>query len=381
MTRLLLLALALVSCAPGPRHLDNLTERRERFRNDVRTDYTMVRKRFFARVAMHADGRADGTLDLLALSGGGAMAAFGAGFLQGWKDRPREFDVVTGVSSGSLVAPYAFVNTDPAIDKIVELFRHPGSDWVKLRIFGAMFGARSLLDASGLCREIERQMSPEFLAEVAAGVDDQRSLLIATTDLDLGWLRIWDATHLARQKKRERFQQVLLASAALPGVFPPIEIDGQLYADGGTSAQYVAGVDAAWIQEALEQLKDNPDSKLREIRLWVIVNNKVETPAAATPLNWTKILERGVTVIMRQTTVTQIRKTMLAAQALEQRYGVKCTLRYVAIPRDTAEVPLGADVFDAASQQILVDVGRKMGADPKSWKSSIENPEWPTGGQ
>jgi hypothetical protein len=354
-----------------------LTVRRLRFQEDVGADYAVVRERFRQRIAMHADGRADGTVDLLALSGGGAMAAFGAGFLQGWKDRPDEFDVVTGVSSGSLVAPYAFVNTDAALGEIVTLFRNPGPDWVNLRLFGAMFGRRSLLDSSGLNEEMDRQMSDEFLAQIGAGVDDHRSLLIATTDLDLGWMRIWDATRIAREKKTERFKKVLLASAALPGIFAPIEIDGQLHADGGTSAQYIGGVDLVWIQEALERLKDNPDSKLRELRLWVIVNNKVESPAQAVPLSWSKVLERGVTVIMRQTTVTELRMSILAAEALQHRYGVKCSVRYVAIPRDTAEVPLGADVFDAAAQQILVDVGRRMGADPSSWRTTIENPQWP----
>ena len=123
------------------------------------------------------------------------------------------------------------------------------------------------------------------LGQGGAAPTAMRSLLIATTDLDLGWMRMWDATRIAKENKPERFKQVLLASAALPGVFAPIEIDGQLHADGGTSAQYAAGIDLEWVQDALESLKDNPDSKLRESQLSVDIeyrfSNRVITPVAS----------------------------------------------------------------------------------------------------
>jgi hypothetical protein len=53
-------------------------------------------------------------LTILALSGGGADGSYGAGFLKGWSEsglRP-DFDVVTGSSVGSLIAPFAFLGPD-----------------------------------------------------------------------------------------------------------------------------------------------------------------------------------------------------------------------------------------------------------------------------
>ena len=89
------------SCAPGRDPKLSLEGHQDQFHEQMLVDARSVHRSFDERLAMHVEGEADGTFDILALSGGGPLGAFGAGFLQGWKDRPEEFDVVTGVSTGA----------------------------------------------------------------------------------------------------------------------------------------------------------------------------------------------------------------------------------------------------------------------------------------
>ena len=131
------LASLLAGCAGAPerkdRGLDVLMAER-RAENTLRTnDLNALTDRFLARVAAETKRDGQSTIDILVVSGGGDWGAFGAGVLKGWgrvkgaNARPR-FDIVTGVSTGALIAPFAFLGDDASIERIVQLYRNPRKD-------------------------------------------------------------------------------------------------------------------------------------------------------------------------------------------------------------------------------------------------------------
>ena len=171
-------------------------------------------------------------VDVLALSGGGEDGAFGAGLLVGWSqrgDRPV-FEVVTGVSTGSLIAPFAFLGTSydaqlreayTTIDrKNVLLFQN---------IFAILSG-ESLATTAPLREMIGRFVTPELLSAVAAEHNKGRRLFVVTTNLDFQRPVLWDMGKIANSGSpatAELFREILVASASIPGVFPPVYFDVQ----------------------------------------------------------------------------------------------------------------------------------------------------------
>jgi hypothetical protein len=181
---------------------------------------------------------------LLSLSGGGAKGAFGAGLLCGWTEngtRPN-FKVVTGVSTGALMATFVFLGSK--YDRELERFytTTTNADIMTRYRFGA-FGD-SMADSAPLRKTIARFVDEEVLELVAAEHHKGRRLYVATTDLDGNRLVVWDLGAIATSRHPERLQRyraVLLASASIPIVFPPVyfpvEVDGkrywQMHVDGG----------------------------------------------------------------------------------------------------------------------------------------------------
>ena len=187
--------------------------------------------------------------NILAISGGAEDGAFGAGLLVGWSEagtRPA-FDVVTGVSAGALMAPFAFLGKRHD-NELREIFTTYGQkDIFKLNLSGLIAGS-ALADDTPLSRLIEKYVDKAFLEEIARERRKGRILLVGTTDLDAQRPVLWDMGRIAISQSQEAlvlFRKVLLASATLPGVFAPIRIqvraDGQefdeLHVDGGVTRQ------------------------------------------------------------------------------------------------------------------------------------------------
>jgi hypothetical protein len=200
-----------------PETVRTVTEDRISFEKDA--------ERFIARVRKASGG---GTVNVLALSGGGAGAAFGAGALTGLSTagtRP-EFHVVTGVSAGALTAPFAFLG--PAWDdELTESFSGQRSaNLVQLSLTGLLFGS-SVFKGRPLADLVNHYATDEMLQAVAAEAAKGRLLLIATTDLDSERTVIWDMGTIAMHggpAALKLFRQVLIASASIPGLFPPVMI-------------------------------------------------------------------------------------------------------------------------------------------------------------
>ena len=222
------LLLLLLACAPPRPTVDTATlaARRDDFYRDVAVDSATVARAFEQRVLAHGANSEDDSFDILVLSGGGAKGAFGAGFLRAWQSRP-EFDVVTGVSTGALIAPFAFVGTNEALDQIVSVYAHPKRDWLTTRTVAFLLGKASLFNAKGLHRELRSRIDGSLLSAVAAQAKRSRVLMVGSTDLDLGVMRIWNLGSIASAGEERLFEDALLASSAIPGAFPPVEIDGR----------------------------------------------------------------------------------------------------------------------------------------------------------
>ena len=186
----------------------------------------------------------------LAISGGGDDGAYGAGLLSGWSargDRP-EFAVVTGVSTGALSAPFVFLGPeyDAQLKKIYT--ETSAGDVFQSRGFMAAVADDAMANSTPLRNRITSFVDAHMVQRLAAEYERGRILLILTTNLDQGRSVIWNVGAIAASghpRSRELIVDILLASAAVPGVFPPVMInvtvDGknyqEMHVDGGAIAQ------------------------------------------------------------------------------------------------------------------------------------------------
>ena len=192
----------------------------------------------------------------LALSGGGANGAFGAGFLVGWTKTGKRpsFKIVTGVSTGALMAPFAFLGAGDD-DALTEFYTTTSSRNIfrMLSIIPQLLGGESLADSGPLRMLIEQQVDAEFLRRIAAAHNGGRRLYIATADLDSQRVWVWNMGLIAASGRPEAvqlFRQVMLASASVPIAFPPVFFDveaagrrfDEMHVDGGVGVRvFVSG--------------------------------------------------------------------------------------------------------------------------------------------
>jgi predicted acylesterase/phospholipase RssA len=206
----------------------------------------------FAQAARANPKLRGGKLDLASLyiSGGADYGAYGAGVLNGWSeagDRP-EFKVVTGVSTGALTAPLAFLG--PSRDEeLKQVFTTIGAGDIFLKsILRGVFAGDALADTGPLSRIIARIADEALIDEVAREHRKGRRLYILTTDIGAQQPWVWNLGAIAASDRPDRvdlFRRVLLASSAIPGLFPPVAFDvtvpegpyQELHVDGGVTAQ------------------------------------------------------------------------------------------------------------------------------------------------
>lgn len=227
-------------------------------------------------------------IQYLALSGGGMNGAFGAGFLCGWTtqgSRPT-FDFVTGISAGALLAPFAFVGTnqDAALREIYaqlqpkDLFQRKGL-WRILR-------DDSAFDTAPLRKLLEKHLTPEVLAAIAREHALGRRLWIGTANLDAKRPVIWDMGVIAasaRPDAKDLFIRVMMASAAVPGAFPPVyfQVDAageaydEMHVDGGIGRQAFAYGPVLHLDEIRRQLDEQ--HRERPAELFIIRNGDLGT--------------------------------------------------------------------------------------------------------
>ena len=319
-------------------------------------------------------------VDILVISGGGDWGAFGAGFLKGWQKVPSyhplakpEFDVVTGVSTGTLIAPFAFLGDERSIEQIVNMYRNPKKDWVKQRGYLYFLPDNiSFAEVPGLEREIRDHITVDMLRRIAKAGADGRLLLVNTTELDVGQPRVFDlvaeAQRVADSGQIERVHNIVLASAGIPGAFPFRMIDGELYVDGGVTGNIIYGGRIAE-EDSLPALwqKAYPNHGDPKFRFWVIFNNQFRPVPKPVAPNWLAVIQRSLETATRASTATAVRHLFAMAEISRLKRKADVEVRIVSIPGDW--LPPVPAIFNKETMNNLADLGEKMGADPASWSS------------
>lgn len=235
----------------------------------------------------------------LVLSGGGEDGAYGAGVITGWSETGKrpEFSVITGVSTGALMAPLAFIGSS-----LDQNLRQNFTGITSIDVFSFGGTEESLFDNWPLRRTIERRTTPELVAAIAAEHKRGRRLLVITTHLDAGRGVLWDIGAIAAaggEKAQKLISDILLASSAIPGIFPPImietEVNGrkiqEMHADGTITAPFYAGPRSLY--------SSLNTAKIPASELYVIVNNRLD-PGFETPDRMAAlVLGRALTLALR----------------------------------------------------------------------------------
>lgn len=377
-------AILLAGCASEPAR-KTLTEaefkaRTEAANADQLAAITDASKRVINRVTkeMEANDPNDPpVIHFLAISGGGDWGAFGSGFLVGWGEAPQgsrrpNFDVVTGVSTGALLAPFAFVNTDASCARVDNFYRNPASDWVESR--GMLFflpSNPSFMVIPNLEKAVGEAMDKGMIEQVAAQARDGKVLAVSATDLDLGRQHFWNLGTAAEQAEKtgdfERVRRMMLASAAIPVAFPPVEIDGVLYADGGVTANVFLRLDPRSPVGIIQTWKrTHPGEPLPKVRFWIILNNQTTQTPSTVQRRWPAILGPSIPTSIRSATLSEIRWIAAQADFINATMNADIEVRMVSIP-NSWRVPVPGD-FKEETMRALSDLGHKMGADPASWQ-------------
>ena len=271
--------------------------------------------------------------NFLALSGGGDDGAFGAGLLCGWTasgTRP-EFKLVTGISTGALLAPFAFLGSkhDDALRAVYT--QTSPKDILEARgLLSAVFND-AMADNAPLGRLAEKYVTADMLKEIAAEYAKGRLLLMATTNLDARQAVIWNMTKIAASGQPEAlklFHKIMLASAAIPGAFPPamidVEADGKRYqemhVDGGAMAQVFVYPPSLKLGETAKQ-----QGIVRERHLYVIRNARLDPDWAEVGRQTFSIAGRAISSLIQTQGVGDLYKIYTTAQ----RDGIDYNLAYI----------------------------------------------------
>ncbi|WP_144078355.1 patatin-like phospholipase family protein [Solemya velum gill symbiont] len=312
-------------------------------------------------------------VDVLALSGGAEDGAYGAGLLKGWTQRGGrpEFTVVTGVSTGALIAPFAFLG--PEYDASIKRFFTETSkkDIFLFTPFTAIFGGTSLGDTKPLRRIIREEVDEEFVQAIARESLRGRILLISTTNLDAQRPVIWDIGRIAESGHPDAtifIRNIMLASSAVPGIFPPVitnvTIDGKQYqevhVDGGVTNQIFVYPHALRVREMERHLRTYPKKKT----FWLIRNTKIDPEYKPVDLTISDIASRSISTLIKY----QGRGNLLNISNLAKRDGFDINLTHV--PQDFDVAP--NELFDPDYMNALYQAGYDVATSDKAWQNSLE---------
>jgi hypothetical protein len=318
-----------------------------------------------------------GDAQFLAISGGGENGAFGAGLLTAWTElgtRP-EFKAVTGVSTGALMAPFAYLG--PSYDKELERFYTTISKndvMVSRGLLSGMIG-ESLYESAPLLHLIRSFMTAPTVAAIAEQHRRGRMLMVATTNLDVPVGVLWNIGAIADRglsDAPELISRILLASASIPGAFPPvifdIEAGGQLYqemhVDGGTVAQVVLYPPSFSGSELLQSgAADIPRLRQallsRKRRMYVIRNSRPGPDLETIERSTLKIAGRAVATLIN----TQGIGDMYQLYLVTQRDGIEFNAAW--IPASFTEK--AGEPFERGYMNRLFQVGREAMKSGQAW--------------
>lgn len=313
-----------------------------------------------------------GWVSVLALSGGGSRGAFGAGFLAGWtaSGRRPEFKLVTGVSAGALIAPFAFLGPD--YDATLRKFYTTitTDDVLQLRPLNAVSGGDAIADSAPLVKLINEAFTEAVMADVAREHARGRRLYILTTNLDARRAVVWNMGAIAASGKPNAlalFRQVLRASASIPvalePVYIPVQAGGGLYdemhVDGGVSSEVFfygsmldipAGLRAAGVTER------------PKVRIFILRNSQVRAGYQQVRPRMQSIARRAMVGLIDSQAVGD----MYRIYTMAQRDGIGFNLAYI----PETYTPASAVEFEPAAMTELYTLGRTLAADGYPWHTT-----------
>jgi len=307
----------------------------------------------------------------LAISGGGGDGAFGAGLLCGWFDSGTmpKFKLVTGISTGGMIAPFAFLG-GPYIEQLREIYTTIKSqeEIRTLRalngFYGIMFG-EALADTAPLYKLISRYVNAQMLADIATAYGNGRMLMIGTASLDQQRPIVWNIGAIAASRHPdalELIRKIILASASIPGAFPPVMIDVE--ADGKRYQEM--NVDAGVVQQALlypmyfgVRASLRHGMLARERHAYVIRNARLDPDWASVNRDFLTITERAVSTMIHYLGYNDV----VRIYDMTKRDGVDYNLSYI-------ETDFGQrknELFDPAYMKALFDYGYNKGRNRPVW--------------
>jgi predicted acylesterase/phospholipase RssA len=326
----------------------------------VRREATVLRAKF--------DGRANSSVsNILVLTGGADDGAFGAGLLVGWSvrgNRPK-FDLVTGISAGALIAPFAFLGSefDPQLRAVFTSYT--SEQIYQTELLTGLLGGNAIADSAPLAKLIETYVDQALLNRIAQERARGRMLLVGTTNLDAQRPVYWDMGRIAQSRHKDApalFRKVLLASAAIPGVFPPVRFTVQaggktyeeLHVDGGTTRNAFLSPS----EFSFRQLDATLGVQVRR-RLYVIRNGKLEPEYVPTKETAVVIAQRSL-------------ETVLKAQTLGDLLRIYDKARRDNIDYNLAAIPLSFKTprpkpFDQAYMQSLFNLAYEQASKGYAW--------------
>ena len=309
-------------------------------------------------------------LNFLALSGGGANGAFAAGLLNGWTEhgtRP-EFNIVTGISTGALIAPFAYLGPD--YDPLVKQFytQYSTKDLVTERgLLRTFLGGEAGYDTDLLREELAKYIDEDLMRAIAAEHKRGRMLLIGTTNLDAARPVTWDIGAIASSGKPgalDLIRDVILASASIPIAFPPVMIDveanGQKYdemhTDGGVSRQsFIFYLSAP--EDTFQKL-----GVVGQPHVYIIRNSKLEPTWRQVDRRALAIAGRSASAMVNTQGIGDLYREYLGAR----RYGFDFNLAY--IPREF-DVKSN-ELFDKEYMQKLYQFGYETAVGGYPWQKA-----------
>jgi predicted acylesterase/phospholipase RssA len=309
-------------------------------------------------------------VNFLALSGGGSDGAFGAGVLCGWtaSGKRPEFDLVTGVSTGALTAPFAFLG--PKYDEALKTVFTTSTtqDIAIAQPVRGLLGGDSLASNAPLARVVAHYVNEGFLQEVATEHRKGRRLLIGTTNLDAERPVIWDMGQIAvsgRPESLELFRQVLLASAAIPAVFPPgfvkVAVEGGVYdemhVDGGATREVFLVPTQFMAKKVDGNLGINPTR-----RAYIIRNGRVDPEYKPVKAKTLSIAGRAVSSLIKSQGVGDLYELFV----FSKKNGIDYNLAY--IPGDFVDTSTQA--FDPVYMGKLFNLGYQLAEAGYPWKKT-----------
>jgi hypothetical protein len=309
-------------------------------------------------------------LNFLAVSGGAEDGAFGAGLLVGWGDaatRPN-FDLVTGISSGALIAPFVFLGRERD-GQLREIFTKYGRKDIYTYNVNGLIDGSALTDDTPLVHLIENYVDDAFLQEVARERTKGRILLIGTTNLDTQRPVLWDMGRIAMSSNPDAivlFRKILLASATLPGVFPPVRIQvrvggkdyDELHVDRGVTRQvFIAPSIFSFVSG-----NQKSGGAVTRRRLYVIKNGRIDPEWQPVRENVMSITTRSIDTLIKNQGIGDLYRIY----SICKRDGIDFNL--ASIPSDFREARKGP--FDGGYMNALFDRGYDLASHNYSWVKS-----------